>query len=945
MLKKRIGNDISFTWRIYRKESDYVVPETFEGKDVIVELISPRQRPAEIENISISAGVVGFVFKGKKQRVPGSYTAVLLENKGEDGMVTLDVVNAVTLVPHSYMEEDGDDGDVIEAESVELTSTISAGGGGSQVQADWDETNTTSPAFIKNKPNINGLLDGKYDKENGVRFRDKTIIVEDSEKNEATEIYPTLIDFYDTFQGVGRNGCIWFNGGYMRLIDEYRKSNVGCIIVTEVELAGKQDTINDLATIRSGAAAGATAVQPADLTLIDDRLDDVEYCLGDYLKETYVFNANNKPEVSTEPVYTDKTLYTAVNKGSSVMSLNCKLSSSSQEVSAVWIGRLYSNGKILFTKSGTATLYLVLYAGISLYYPNNILLSICDSNDNVVRNIRTTELTYNSSKICTAFSCEVADGYYIKMVYNDPNSYVWLGQIDFEITEVKQISTDVHANSNAIAAIEQKIPAQASSNNQLADKDFVNSSIATNTATYRGSYNLVSDLSLTISATHAQIATALATAIQTVDNNDYCYVQIPVADATPTEIASVERYKFNGTAWEYEYALNNSGYTAAQWAALNSGITSGLVTKLSALPTNSELATLLGGKANTDDLAPIATSGNYNDLTGKPAVDDTPTPDSNNLVKSGGVYGTTPSITDTDAESDLDVSDEDGNVLMRLSGGHIKTKKFNSAEPVDLMFLADVSACKYSGNLMHISFDDTNACLTALFSQRPNSIYDITFFDNLRTLHNTYDACFSCYVYVESLANVTNTYANEFQAAKSWLRWNFHTYNDHVYDEDTSIISDYDLGITRLLTMVGNDKDCLDHGLRGNMWELSLANAQYVRDNVTHSSYIFFAKDAFSPSSGNYYLREEQKTFVFNNGFLIDVKNKVLFIQTCARLDDDEKTAASKEYIAENIKWQKSCEVLNHERAFDYTRMDLFLDWAKNTMNFRFGFFDNIYKF
>ena len=60
---------------------------------------------------------------------------------------------------------------------------------------------------------------------------------------------------------------------------------------------------------------------------------------------------------------------------------------------------------------------------------------------------------------------------------------------------------------------------------------------------------------------------------------------IPTADATPTEIASIERYKYNGSAWAFEYALNNSGFTAAQWAALNSGITSGLVAKLTALPT------------------------------------------------------------------------------------------------------------------------------------------------------------------------------------------------------------------------------------------------------------------------------------------------------------------------------------------------------------------------
>lgn len=135
-------------------------------------------------------------------------------------------------------------------------------------------------------------------------------------------------------------------------------------------------------------------------------------------------------------------------------------------------------------------------------------------------------------------------------------------------------------------AVSDLVPAQASSSNQLADKDFVNSSISTATATYQGSYNLVSDLRLTTQASHGQIETALNTAATGADNNDYCFVQIPTADATPTEIASVERYKYNGTTWSYEYALNNSGFTAAQWAAVNSGITSGLVAKINDLTGN-----------------------------------------------------------------------------------------------------------------------------------------------------------------------------------------------------------------------------------------------------------------------------------------------------------------------------------------------------------------------
>ena len=176
------------------------------------------------------------------------------------------------------------------------------------------------------------------------------------------------------------------------------------------------------------------------------------------------------------------------------------------------------------------------------------------------------------------------------------------GDIDAEETRARAAE---QANATAIAGIEEKIPADASAQNQLADKSFVNSSVSTATATFRGTYNEVTDLHLTTAATRANIATALASTIQNADNNDYCFVQIPTADATPTVIARVERCKFDGTSWAFEYELNNSGFTQAQWDALNSGITSGLVAKLNDLPTNSELTTLLAGKQ--DVIADLAT--------------------------------------------------------------------------------------------------------------------------------------------------------------------------------------------------------------------------------------------------------------------------------------------------------------------------------------------------
>lgn len=121
----------------------------------------------------------------------------------------------------------------------------------------------------------------------------------------------------------------------------------------------------------------------------------------------------------------------------------------------------------------------------------------------------------------------------------------------------------------AIDIINGKIPAQATTSNQLADKDFVNSSISTATADFRGTYNSLQELE--------QV---------TANANDYAFV-IATDSAGNTVY---KRYKWVvGTGWTWEYDLNNSSFTAAQWAAIQSGITAALVTKLSDLPTNAEL--------------------------------------------------------------------------------------------------------------------------------------------------------------------------------------------------------------------------------------------------------------------------------------------------------------------------------------------------------------------
>lgn len=110
---------------------------------------------------------------------------------------------------------------------------------------------------------------------------------------------------------------------------------------------------------------------------------------------------------------------------------------------------------------------------------------------------------------------------------------------------------------------------------------YVNSSVATNTAYFRGTFNSVADLE----AYSGELT-----------NNDYAFV-ISTDSAGNTVY---NRYKYNGTAWVFEYALNNSSFTAAQWATIQSGLTATDKTQIGTNKTDiSSIQTTIGSINST----------------------------------------------------------------------------------------------------------------------------------------------------------------------------------------------------------------------------------------------------------------------------------------------------------------------------------------------------------
>ena len=115
--------------------------------------------------------------------------------------------------------------------------------------------------------------------------------------------------------------------------------------------------------------------------------------------------------------------------------------------------------------------------------------------------------------------------------------------------------------SDSVKASLDKADSSIQSLDGYATEAFVNSSIATQTAYFIGTFNSVEEL-------NAYSGTKTP--------NDYAFVVVYDA-VVPTEVKQYDRYKWNGTAWIFEYTLNNSSFTQAQWDAINSGITSAKV--------------------------------------------------------------------------------------------------------------------------------------------------------------------------------------------------------------------------------------------------------------------------------------------------------------------------------------------------------------------------------
>ena len=153
--------------------------------------------------------------------------------------------------------------------------------------------------------------------------------------------------------------------------------------------------------------------------------------------------------------------------------------------------------------------------------------------------------------------------------------------------------------------------------------EYVNSSVATNTAYFIGTFDSVEELEA-----YSGIIT----------NNDYAFVTS--TDSSGNTLYN--RYKYNGSThtWSFEYALNNSSFTSAQWATIQSGLTSSDKTKLDGIQSGAN-KTIVDAAMSSSSTNPVQNKVVNTALAGKQdtlTFDSTPTQSSTNPVTSAGIY-------------------------------------------------------------------------------------------------------------------------------------------------------------------------------------------------------------------------------------------------------------------------------------------------------------------
>lgn len=392
---------------------------------------------------------------------------------------------------------------------------------------------------------------------------------------------------------------------------------------------------------------------------------------------------------STGALYSEVARATGAESGlsSSIAAINGKISENASSSNKLMDKGYIDDADALvrnYVDDGLATKQPTITGGASSITSSNLATGralVSDSNGKVaVSDITSTELSYLddvTSNVQIQIDGKAPTNHAGQDTQQNPYPY---GKASAQAYGHVQFEESISGNRTDVAVSEKGI------------KDFVNSSIGTATANFLGTYKALADTSSPdtslgftqtevdamvdpYSPASGAIVTALAGKISNPSPNDYCFVEMDFT--TPaTSPDEYRRYKFDGTDWAYEYTLNNSSYTQAQWDAIDSGITAAKVTTYDSHVSNTnnphqvtKAQVGLGNADNTSDLnKPISTAT-------QTALDGKADTDLQNLSGIGGTKADGKTIVWNSTDSQWDYGEAGKVDEVQINGTNIVSNK------------------------------------------------------------------------------------------------------------------------------------------------------------------------------------------------------------------------------------------------------------------------------
>lgn len=259
--KRRVGTTLACQISVITNGQELPL----EGRDITVLLVNPLGVCMRT-NATFSGNVATFVYEGNEQQYTGVYRVEVYENFENVSQTVFDK-DAFELVARSYMEEDGVDD--LSSPLISLSGSIElAGKDGKSAYEIAVEQGFVGDvdAWLESLKPVKGV--------DYFTAEDKQSIVEETAQAVVTTIAPVFDEKQDVIDDLDaiREGAEAGGTAYQKPSGGIPKSDLSTSVQTSLgkadtalqehqDISGKQDVINDLDAIRSGAAKGNTALQ------------------------------------------------------------------------------------------------------------------------------------------------------------------------------------------------------------------------------------------------------------------------------------------------------------------------------------------------------------------------------------------------------------------------------------------------------------------------------------------------------------------------------------------------------------------------------------------------------------------------------------------------------------------------------------------------------------